>query len=66
MITPDQLSNRAIDTSEITSRQLEVLTLVREYYAVAKELPSAGYLSRRLKISRQRAHAIMERLRSTR
>ena len=59
MITPSDLVNRAIAPGEITSRQREVLVLVRQYYAAAHELPSAGWLSRRLKISRATAHEHM-------
>lgn len=63
MITPAELQNRAVLAEPITARQREVLQLVQAYYAVALELPSTGWISRRLNISRQRAHALMERLR---
>jgi hypothetical protein len=47
----------------LSARQQTVVTLVTQYYAVAQELPSCGWLARRLSISRQRAYTHMETLR---
>ena len=55
MIQPSDLHNRATLPAALTDRQQQVLVLVRQYQAVACELPSTGWLSRRLNISRQRA-----------
>lgn len=56
----EALDNRAVMPSDLTDRQREVLSLVRDYYHVARELPSAGWIARRLSISRATAHAHME------
>jgi DNA-binding CsgD family transcriptional regulator len=50
----------------LTPRQKEVARLVTDYYSVAGELPSAGWLARRLDISRQRALVHVETLRRKR
>lgn len=63
MISPSELNNRAVQSDPMTERQREAFALLRQYYALSNELPSTGWLSRRLNISRQRAHAIMESLR---
>lgn len=39
----------------LTARESEVAVLVSSYYTVARELPSAGWLARRLSISRKNA-----------
>jgi hypothetical protein len=51
---------------ELTDRQREVLRLVQLYRAATQELPSAGWLSRRLRISRQRARDHLVTLRQKR
>lgn len=48
----------------LTERQQEVLSLVTQYYAVALELPSTRWLSRRLQISPKRAWQHMDLLRA--
>lgn len=56
MIRSADLENRAVTSRTLTERQLEVLQLARGYYAVAREWPSSGWISRRLRISRATAH----------
>lgn len=63
MITSSELNDRAVPPAALTDRQQEVLTLVQRYQSVAHELPSAGWLSRRLNISRQKALFHVEALR---
>lgn len=60
MISPLELDNRAVPTEHMTSRQREVLRLVSEYYAGAREFPSSGWLARRLRIHRSTAHEHMQ------
>lgn len=64
MITSADLNNRVEPTSSVlTERQREVLGLLEDYYRVAREAPSYGYLARRLGVSRQRAAEFVETLR---
>jgi hypothetical protein len=51
---------------ELTERQRAVDQLVRAYVEVAHEMPSAGWLSRRLKISRERARQHLQAIRAKR
>lgn len=51
------------DAPALTDRQQAVLVLVEQYYAAAHEMPSAGWLSRRLLISRKRAWQHVQALR---
>jgi DNA-binding CsgD family transcriptional regulator len=51
---------------ELTARQREVAELVQRYHAAAQELPSCGWLARRLSISRERARQHMDALRAKR
>ena len=50
-------------TPPLTNRQRAVLLLVTQYRAVALEMPSAGWVARRLSISRQRAYTHIDQLR---
>jgi biotin operon repressor len=47
----------------LTDRQQTVLALVTSYYEVAREMPSSGWISRRLSISRKRAWEHVQALR---
>lgn len=47
----------------LTVRQQEVADCVKRYVDAAHELPSTGWISRRLNISRERARQHMEALR---
>lgn len=58
MITPDMLTNRA---ATLPPRQSEAVALVEQYRQVAGELPSFGWLSRRLNISRPSAYRLLSR-----
>lgn len=49
--------------NHLTVRQQEVADCVQRYVEAAHELPSAGWISRRLNISRERARQHMEALR---
>lgn len=64
MIRSSDLQDRQVASVTLTDRQQEVFRLVTDYYAVAHELPSTGWISRRLHISRQRAQVLLETLRS--
>lgn len=66
MIRSSDLQNRAVLPDELTDRQRDVATLVDQFLAVAHEMPSAGWLSRRLKISRERARQHLEAIREKR
>ncbi len=55
MITASDLTNRGDTPAALTDRQREAFTLVTEYYRVALEAPSYGWLARRLGVSRQTA-----------
>jgi hypothetical protein len=44
----------------LTARQAEAAVLVRSYVEFAGELPSSGWLARRLNVSRQRAYQFLE------
>jgi DNA-binding CsgD family transcriptional regulator len=48
----------------LTARQRQVYELVSDYYRVAHEMPSMGWVSRRLQISRERARQHVEQLRN--
>lgn len=63
MAITDGLKNMAVRSGTLTSRQEDVADLVRRYREVAKEPPSAGWLSRRMGISRQRAQQHLDALR---
>ena len=63
MITPGELQNGAALPDDLTNRQREVADLVARYVAVAHEMPSAGWLSRRMSISRERARQHLEAIR---
>lgn len=56
MVDTSDLQHGVVDARTLTTRQEEAARLVTEYLAAAKELPSTGWLSRRMAISRQRAH----------
>jgi len=60
---PIDLDIRPAPAADLTDRQRSVLRLVEEFAAVAGELPSAGYLARRLSISRRRAWTHLDNLR---
>lgn len=62
-MSPNDLEHQATLPETLTQRQREVASLVRDYVAVARELPSAGWLSRRMNISRERARQHIESLR---
>lgn len=47
----------------LTDRQQAVFVLVEQYYAVAHEMPSSGWISRRMAISRKRAWQHLQALR---
>ena len=70
MIRPGQLQDRAhrlagpSDPRVLTDREREVMTIIEQYRSVAHEPPSAGWISRRLQISRQRAHELMQSVRT--
>jgi hypothetical protein len=67
MIEPSTLSNRGPASlrpvESLTDRERDVVRLVNAYVSVAQELPSAGWLSRRLAISRERARELMQSVR---
>ena len=63
MITPDDLDNRAVP---LTPRQAEAVQLVERYYQAAGEMPSYGWLARRIAISRTSAYHLMARVRQRR
>lgn len=48
----------------MSDRQRAVVALVRNYRRVAEEMPSAGWLARRLGVSRQRARHHLETIRA--
>jgi DNA-binding GntR family transcriptional regulator len=48
----------------LSERQQQVFDLARRYYGVSDELPSSGWLARRLAISPQRARQHLDILRS--
>lgn len=50
---------RRVEPPALTIRQRQAAALVENYVAVAQEMPSAGWLGRRLSISRQRARELM-------
>jgi len=52
-----------MDQQGLTTRQREVATLIDRYVQAAGEMPSAGWLSRRLEVSRQTAHEHVQVLR---
>jgi DNA-binding FadR family transcriptional regulator len=54
---------RHADAKPLSDRQQLALELVHQYVAVAHELPSSGWLARRLSISRKRAWEHLESLR---
>jgi len=62
MINGSALQNRSIGTDDLSDRQRQVVELVRDYAAAAGELPSSGWLARRLQISRQTAYDHLRRL----
>lgn len=66
MITSNDLQNHGTNPESLTARQTQALTLVREYYRVAQEPPSYGWLARRLGVSRQTAVEYVETLRRKR
>lgn len=51
------------DARPMTARQREIVELVTAYVRVAQEAPSAGWLSRRLRISRHGAYKHLQLLR---
>jgi Mn-dependent DtxR family transcriptional regulator len=55
MITNTDLAQRDVKQTELTDRQRQALTLIEDYYRVAHEAPSYGWLARRLGVSRQTA-----------
>ncbi len=59
-----ELTHRAIRPAALTDRQRQVVELVTAYVTVAQELPSSGWLARRLQISRQTAHHHVATLRA--
>lgn len=63
MRAPD-LDNRMQTQTVLTNRQQQVFVLVHDYYSVAHEMPSTGWISRRLNISRQRAAVLLDTLRT--
>lgn len=66
MMRSSDLENRLVAGDELTDRQRDVASLVQQYIAVAHEMPSAGWLSRRLNISRERARQHLEAIREKR
>ena len=66
MITGAALLNRDAGAADLTDRQREVLSVVRTYEAGAGELPSSGWLARRLAISRPAAWEYLRRLEARR
>jgi len=66
MITSHELQNHGVNPESLTERQQEALTLVRDYYRVASEPPSYGWLARRLGVSRQTAAEYIQTLRRKR
>lgn len=65
MIHGSDLQNMAVASPpRLTDRQHEVVSLIAAYLAVAHEMPSAGWLARRLAISRQRAQQHLDVLRT--
>lgn len=61
---PDLVNRQALSpVTTLTDRQRTVLSLATQYYAVAEEWPSTGWISRRLHISRKRAWQHMNLLR---
>lgn len=59
----DGLTHRAVFPGQLTDRQRQVVELVNAYVAVAHEPPSAGWIARRLSISRERARQHLEAIR---
>lgn len=66
MINPNDLRSAVVLPDQLTDRQQTVSDLVEAYVAIAHEMPSAGWLSRRLDISRQRAQQHLEAIRAKR
>lgn len=66
MITSAELQNHGVAPASLTDRQREALTLVQDYYRVAHEAPSYGWLARRLGVSRQTAAEYIDVLRRKR
>lgn len=64
MITRNDLENR--EAVALPPRQSEALQLVEQYYRVAGEPPSYGWLARKTGISRQGAYDLMRRARERR
>lgn len=64
MITDNDLQNRG--AGYLTPRQAEALEHVERYTQVAGEPPSASWLARRLKVSRQSALDLAARARERR
>lgn len=54
MIDPGSLNNGMVEPL-LTERQREVAALIDRYVQAAGEMPSAGWISRQLEISRQTA-----------
>jgi DNA-binding CsgD family transcriptional regulator len=63
MIDPASLKNRAVMRPGFTDRQETAVAWVERYYEVAMELPSTGWLARRMSISRKRAWEHMAAIR---
>ncbi len=64
MIDPRELHNGSTLPSSLTTRQQDAAELVSSYMSVAREMPSSGWLARRMNISRQRAHRYLEVVRA--
>lgn len=56
LITSREISHPELEGIDLSNRQHEVCRLVEEYYAVAHEWPSAGWIARRLRIHRSTAY----------
>jgi DNA-binding CsgD family transcriptional regulator len=62
MINGSVLQNRSIGAEDLSDRQREVVELVRNYEATTGEIPSSGWLARRLQVSRQTAYNHLRRI----